>query len=189
LAFQQPFAPVHHGHVHALNLQAVGRFQAKQAAADDHRMLVDLGCVYHGVGVLDIAIADDPFEVGARNRQHEGSGAGGQQQALIFRAGAVLGVDHAVLAVDLVDARIGVKPDVVLGIPFTTVEDDVVYGLLVGQHRRQHDAVVVGVGFIAEHGDIVEVGRDLQQFLHGSHAGHTVADDDEFHFLHAISPL
>ena len=39
LAFQQPGAEVHDGDVHAAQLEAVGRLQAEQAAADDHRVL------------------------------------------------------------------------------------------------------------------------------------------------------
>ena len=47
------------------------------------------------------------------------------------------------------------KVDAVLGIPAARVDDDVVDRLLAGQHRRQHDAVVVGVRLGAEDGDLV----------------------------------
>ena len=51
--------------------------------------------------------------------------------------------------------------------------------LLAGQHRRQQDAVVVAVRLGAEHGDVVEVRRELEQFLDRAHAGHAVADHDQ----------
>jgi hypothetical protein len=41
---------------------------------------------------------------------------------------------------------------------------------------RQQDAVVVGVRLGAEDGDVVQVGRDLQQLFERAHAGHAVAD-------------
>jgi hypothetical protein len=40
LALHQRGHDVHHGHIHAAQHQAVGRFQAQQAAADDHGVLV-----------------------------------------------------------------------------------------------------------------------------------------------------
>jgi hypothetical protein len=42
----------------------------------------------------------------------------------------------------------------------------------------------------AEDGDVVEVGRDLQQLFERAHAGHAVADHHEFHFfLHGAGPF
>ena len=50
---------------------------------------------------------------------------------------------------------------------------------------REQDAVVVRVRLGAEHGDVVQVGRDLQQLFERAHAGHAVADHHQFHLLHA----
>ena len=72
LALEQPRAEVHDGHVHAAQLEAIGGFQPEQAAADDHRVLVQPGGFDHLVGVLDVAVADDAGQVVAGNRQHEG---------------------------------------------------------------------------------------------------------------------
>jgi hypothetical protein len=38
LALHDPLAEVHHGDVHAAQLQAVGRLQPEQAGADHHRV-------------------------------------------------------------------------------------------------------------------------------------------------------
>ena len=69
------------------------------------------------------------------------------------------------------------------------VQHDLVERLLAGQHRRQQDAVVVGVRLGAEHRDVVEIGRDLQQLLERAHAGHAVADHHELHFFHDCPPV
>jgi hypothetical protein len=93
----------------------------------------------------------------------KGSGAGGDQQAVVF--GATTGgfvpssAEHlAAHAVDLRHLAAQMQGDAVLGVPLQRVEDDLVEGLLAGQHRRQQDAVVVGVRLGAEHGDLVQVG-------------------------------
>jgi hypothetical protein len=189
LAFHQPGHQMHHGDIHAAQLEAVGGFQAEQAAADHHRVLVRGGGGDHLVGVLDVAIADHAGQVVAGHGQHEGRGTGGEQQAVVLFLGAIAG-DH--LARDAVDLRhqfADMQADAVVGIPAERIEDDVVDGHLARQHRREQDAVVVGVRLGAEHGDVVEVGRELQQVLHGAHAGHAVADHYQFLLLHCVHPL
>ena len=104
-------------------------------------------------------------------------------------AGGVCGVHHAAHAVHLGDLPAGVQGDVVVGVPVPGVEHDLVQRLLAGQHRRQQDAVVVGVGLGAEDRDVVQVGGDLQQLFERAHAGHAVADHHQFHLLHGVSPL
>ena len=74
------------------------------------------------------------------------------------------------------------------GVPVERVEDDLVDRLLAGEHRREQDAVVVRVRLGAEHGDVVQVGRDLQQLLERAHAGHAVADHHQLHLLHCGRP-
>lgn len=68
LPFEQPGTDMYDGHVHAAQLEAIGRFQAKQTAADDHRVLVHLGGLDHLVGVLDVAVTDDTGQIVAGNR-------------------------------------------------------------------------------------------------------------------------
>jgi hypothetical protein len=94
-------AEVHHGHVHAAQLQAVGRLQAEQAAADHHRVLVLAGGFDHRVGVGDVAVADHAGQVVAGDRQDEGRRAGGQQQAVVVGLGAVARRSPCAHAVDL----------------------------------------------------------------------------------------
>jgi hypothetical protein len=101
LALHQPGHDVHHGDVHAAQHQAVGRFQAQQAAADDDGLLVLGGGLDHRVGVGDVAVGDDALQVLAGHRQDEGVGAGAQQQPVVRLLGAVLGAHHALDAVDL----------------------------------------------------------------------------------------
>jgi hypothetical protein len=90
-------------------------------------------------------------------------------------------------AVDLRHRLAQVQRDAVARIPGQRVEDDLVERLLAGQHRRQQDAVVVGVRLGAEDGDVVEVRRDAQQLLQRAHAGHAVADHHELQLVHGRS--
>ena len=176
---------MHHGDVHAAQLEAVGRFQAEQAAADDHRVLMSLGGVHHRLGVGDVAIADHPGQVLARNRQDEGVGAGGDEQAVVLGLAAVVGDDQALLAVDLDHLAPEQQLDVVFRVPVEIVEHDLLEGLFAGQHRREQDAVVVGVRLGAEHGDVVEIGGELEQLFEGAYTRHAVADHHQLEFLHA----
>ncbi len=101
LALHQPVTDVHHGDVHAPQLEAVGRFQAEQAAADDHRVFVGLGGFHHHLGVGNVAVADYALQVLAGNRQDERIGTGCDEQAVVYRLAAVIGDHPAFDAVDL----------------------------------------------------------------------------------------
>ncbi len=184
LALHQPRHDVHHGHVHAAQHQAVGRFQPQQAAADHHRVLVRLRGLDHGLGVLDVAVGDHPVQLLAWHRQDERQRAGGQQQPVVGGFEAVIGAHHAFDAVDFHHRLAGVQGDAVVGIPVQRIEDDLLDGLLACQHGREQDAVVVGMRLAAEHGDVVEVGRELEQLFERPHPGHAIADENEFGFVH-----
>jgi hypothetical protein len=66
------------------------------------------------------------------------------------------------------------------------VSDEAQHGT--GEHRREQDAVVVGMRFGAEDRDRVVIRRDLQEFLDGTDTGHAVADHHETGFLHFAAP-
>ena len=184
LAFEQPRADMHDGHVHAAQLQAVGSFQAEQAAADDDRVLVQPGGFDHLVGILDVAVADDAGQIVAGNRQHEGGRAGGDEQAVVMLLAAVVGNHLAIDAIDLHHLLAGVQGDLVFLVPLEFVEHDLGYGHFAGQHRRKQDAVVVGMRFGTEDRDVVVIRLDLQEFFNGTDTGHAVADQDETGFAH-----
>src|SRR5213075_810245 len=101
--------------------QAVGRFEAQQAAADDDRVLVRPGGLDHAFGVGDVAVGDHAVQVAAGHRQHEGVGAGAQQQPVVGRLGAVVGAHDAPDAVDLDHLLAGMQGDVVVGVPLPAV--------------------------------------------------------------------
>jgi hypothetical protein len=188
LALHDPLAEVHHGHVHAAQHQPVGRLQAEQAGADHHRVAVLAGGLDHRLGVGDVAVGEHAGQVVAGDGRDEGRRAGGQQQAVVVGLGAVAGEHLAADAVDLHHLAAGVQGDAVVAVPVEIVEHDLGQRHLARQHRRQQDAVVVAVRLGAEHGDVVEVGRELEQLLDRAHAGHAVADQHEFHLLHGVSP-
>ena len=72
------------------------------------------------------------------------------------------------------------QADAVVDVPVVAVEDDVVLVLLAGQHRRQHDPVVVAVRLVAEDGDPeLLAAAALEHLLDEPGAGHAVADDDQ----------
>ena len=188
LALHQPRHEVNDRHRHAAQHQAVGGLEAEQAAADHDRVLVRLRRLDHRVGVGDVAVGDDAVEVLARQRRDERVRAGRDQEPVVRRLGAVVGDGDPAAAMDVDHLLAEVQRDAVLGVPLDRVEDDVGERLLAGQHRREQDAVVVRVRLGAEHGDVVQVGSDLQQLLERAHAGHAVADHHEIHLLHCRRP-
>ena len=188
LTLKQPGAEMHDSNVHAAQLEAVGGFEAEQAAADNDGVLVLLGRVYHRIGIGDVAVTDDAFQVVAGDRQHEGVGAGGQQQAVVRFDRAVFGDDLALDAVDLRNLLAEVQVDLVLAVPVVVVEDDVLHLHLAGQHRRKQDAVVVGVRLGAEDRHVVHIRRDSEEFFEGAHTRHAVADHHQFGFAHVATP-
>jgi hypothetical protein len=188
LALHQPRHHVHHSDVHAALHQAIGRFQAQQAAADDDRFPELLRGLDHRVGVGDVAVGDHALQVLAGHGQDEGVGAGAQQQAVICLLGAIVRAHDALDPVDLHHPLARVQPDAVLLVPLPGVQHDLVQRLLARQHRRQQDAVVVRVRLRTEHADLVQLRLDLQQLLEGAHAGHAVADHHQFHLLHGWTP-
>jgi len=184
LALHQPGGDVHHGHAHPAQHQAVGGFQAQQTATDHHRVFVRGGRVDHHVGVGDVSVGDHALEVLAWHGQDEGGGARGDQQAVVFGLGAIFGGDDAFGAVNAGDGLVQVQRDAVVLVPTDGVENDLINGLLSGQHGRQQDAVVVGMGLSAKHRDVIQIRRDLDQFFQGADAGHAVAHHHQLHLLH-----
>src|SRR5439155_10244263 len=124
LALHEPGHDVHHGDLHAAQHQAVGRFQAQQAAADDDGLLVLLRRLDHGIGVGNVAVGDHALQILARHRQDEGGGAGAHQQAVVGFFGAIVGAHNAFDAVDLNDFFAGVQGDVVVLVPVPAVQHD-----------------------------------------------------------------
>ena len=88
----------------AVALQAAGRLQAEQAAADHHRpaVVVVRGVVDHRPGVVDGAEREDARAAAAPSsvcmpvhRRHEGAAAGGDDQLVVRGDLAVVGEHHA----------------------------------------------------------------------------------------------
>ena len=188
LAVEQPGAQMHHGDLHAAQLQAVGGLQPEQAAADHHRMAAGARRLDHGLGVGDVAVGDDTLEPVAGHRRDEGRRAGRQDQPVVAgadrRAVGPGGDDLAARPVDRGHGRAQMQRDAVPLVPRQRVQHDLVERLLAGQHRAEHDAVVVRMRLGTEHGDVVQIRRDLQQLLEHAHAGHAVADHHELHSGH-----
>ncbi|MNM73029.1 hypothetical protein D3C81_847450 [compost metagenome] len=180
LPLQQPLADMHHGDVHAPQHQAVGGLQAEQAAADHHGVPVGFRGVDHGLGVGDVAVADHALKGVAGNGQDEGRRAGGDQQAIVFGFAAVFGNDPALDPVDLHHLAVEQQLDVVFQVPVQVVEHDFFEGLFARQHRRQQDAVVVGVRFGTEDRDVVQLRAQFEQLFQGPDPGHAVADHHQF---------
>ena len=131
---------------------------------------------------MNIAEGNHAILVLARHRDHEGVGAGGQQQAVVVGAGAIFGNDLLVEAVNPGNGLALVQGDAIVAVPLLVVEHDVIDGLLAGQYRGEHDAVVVAVGFGAEHRDVIHVRCNLQQFFQGAYPCHAVANQYQFLF-------
>ena len=72
LALHEPGHQVHHGDGHAALGEAVGRLEAEEPAAHDDRVPVVRRRGDHGLGVADVAVGKDAFELRAGHGQHEG---------------------------------------------------------------------------------------------------------------------
>ena len=178
-----------HRDIHAAQLQAVGGFETEQAAADDHGVIILRRCGDHAFSVGNVAVSQHARQFHAGDRQQYRVGSGRQQQAVVFGDRAVFGAHYAFDTVDLGDLLAQVQRDVVGVIPVEIVEHDLFQRLFTGEHRRQQDAVVVRMRFSTEHGDVIKVRCNLQQFLQRAHAGHAIADADQPHlavFIHVI---
>src|SRR5690606_29615684 len=178
-----------YGYLHPTRGKTVGRLQAEKSAADDRGMLVARGGRKHLVNVANVPEGHNAFKVVARNGKDERVRARRQQQAVIRDLGAIVRLDHFPAAMNLGHGGIQMQPDTVLAVPVQVVQDDVLDGLFTRQYRRQQDAVVIGVRLGAEHGDLVEIGRQLDQFFDCPDAGHAIADHDKLQFLHHASTM
>ena len=192
LALHQRGHDMHHGDIHAALHQAVGRLQAEQAAADDHRMLVHQGRVDHGLGVGNVAVGQHALQILAGNRQDERVRAGGHHQPVVLGAKGfpqgIAGVHHAARPVHARHRPAGMQRDAVVRVPGPVVQHDFAQRLLACQHRREQDAVVVGMWLGAKHGDLVKLGRNFQQLFERTHAGHAIANHHQSGFFHRHTP-
>jgi hypothetical protein len=128
--------------------------------------------------VFQRAESEDAVLVQSVDPRHPGGAARGEEKGVVRRDAAVTARDGLRIGINVNDANADTQIDMVALIPLDGVQDDVVGGLLAGEHRRQHDAVVVDVRFIAEDSDL-ELWRVLQDLFEAGHPGHAVADDDE----------
>ena len=186
LAIQQPFADMHHGHMHAAQHQAIGCLQPQQSAADDHRVFMGFGGIDHRLGIGNIAVADHTVQGVAGDRQDKGRRAGGNQQTVVLGFGTVFGDNPAPGPVDLHHLAVEQQLDVVVQVPVQIVEHYLLEGLFPGQNGREQDTVVVGVRFGAEDRNLVQLVAQFEQLFQGANPGHAVADHHQFEFFHQV---
>src|SRR6185369_14436333 len=186
LTLHQRVEQMHDGDVHAALHQAVGGFEAEQAAADHDGVLVARRSLNHALDVLNVAKADDAGKVLARQRQHDRVRTGGDQQAVVRHPRAVSGNDFAGTPIDHLDHFALAQRDAVILVPLLRVEHDVVDGLLTSEHGRQQNSVVVAVWFGTEDGDVIEIGRTIQQHFDRADAGHAVADHHQLFLVYFL---
>ena len=91
---------------------------------------------------------------GALEGRHEGFGAGGDEQDVAALDHALPRPDRLGGAVDLHHAGAAVQGDGGVCVPVRRVDQGVIEGLRAAEDPGQHDAVVVSVGFLAEHDDV-----------------------------------
>ena len=176
---------MHHLDLQSPVLQSAGGLQAKQSTADHHGFLLPDRVVDHGGAVVTVAESEHPRRwsaVGQHSvdRGEEGAAAGGDDEPVVTHRRSAIGLDGAGEPVDP-DHRIAdPQVDAVLGVPVGRVEKDPIDVIGAGKYVGQQDAVVVAVGLIAKDGDVKQV-RSVaaQDFLHGAHTGHSVADHDQ----------
>jgi hypothetical protein len=186
LGVHQPRRGVHELDLQAVALQGARGLQAEQAAAHDHGPPAAAGGLEHGAGLVD---GPEPEDAGqqvavlaphALHRRDERVAAGGQHQVVVGGHRAVGAVHLLGRGVDPLGPDAGPQDHAVVGVPVVAVEDDVVLVRLPGQHRREHDPVVVAVRLVAEDGDPeLFATAALEHLLDQAGAGHAVAHDDQ----------
>ena len=100
-------------------------------------------------------------------------------QGVIALALASIGADGLRGAVDGDDRLAPAQVDAVAFVPGVVMDDDVLELLFAGQHRRQHDAVIVDARLGAEDGDVVAAWGSREQLLEQAAGRHAVAENDE----------
>ncbi len=176
---------VHDGDVAALDLQPARRLEAQQATANHDRPGRRPRAANQLARVVERAEREDAVLVEPLDLREPGGAAGGEQQRVVGRDAAVIAGDRLEHGVDVDHADAETKRDAVALVPLERIEDDVVGAALAGEHRRQHDAVVVDVRLVAEDGDL-ELRRVREDLLHARHPGHSVADHHQA--FHRASP-
>jgi hypothetical protein len=160
----------------------------EQAAANHHRMRMPGGRIDHVLRVGNVAVAENAVQLRAGQGGQKRRGASGQQQAVVGGLRAIVGGDDASCAVNRHHLLAQMQGDALRGIPAQRVEDDLVNRLFTRQHRRQQDAVVVGMRLGAKNGDLVQIRRHLEQLLQRADTGHAVAHHHQLHLRHARAP-
>ena len=188
LALHQRVHQVHDGDLAALHLEAAGRFEPEQAAADHHRPGAARRRASSSARVSSSVR-------NAKTPSRSSPAIGGIHAELPVASSSVsygvtlpsAAVDGLLPRIDVGDPHADPQLDAVLAVPLERVQRDLVGRLLAGQHRRQQDAVVVDVGLVAEDRD-VELRRVLQDLFDAGHAGHAVADDDQRSLRRSAGP-
>ena len=183
LALHQHVQQVDNSRRHSALGKAIGGLDPQQAAADHDGFRTGPRRRHHRLDVIEITEGDHALQVAARQGQLDRIGTGGQDQPVVGNLDPA-GAHRAALPIKGFDGRAGVQGDAVVGIPGLVVDHDIREGLLAGQHRREHDPVVVHPRLGPEDGDLVAVRIALQHLLHRPAAGHAVADDNQLFLGH-----
>ena len=151
--------------LHAIGAQPIGGFQPQQAAADNDGAFMCAAGRQHLLHIQHIAEGHHAGQIGARNRQHERVRSGGDQQTVIFGPDATSADYLTRLAINEFDLRAHMQDNAIVRIPVAAIDNDVLKTLFPGQQGRQHDAIVIYIGFSPEHGDVVDTRRGFEQAL------------------------
>ncbi len=187
LAFHQRRHEMHDGDVHVPRPQASRRFEPQQPAADHDRLVPRPRREQHRRDVVEVAIGDYAGKIIAGHRDDERVRAGGDNELIVRHRLAMFRRHRFIGAIDPHDLMPLIEHDAVLDVPAIAMDDDLFIVLLTGQHRREHDPVVIDARLGIEDGDVVGVGCIFEQMFEHASRRHAVTDDDEF-FGHWFCP-
>ena len=139
-------------------IRRLGRFEPQQAAADHRAPLRLRGVVDDPLKIVDRAIDKNARQLDARHRRHERIRAGRQHDVVVVDLDAFVGADNALLAVDRVGPIAEVQLDAVLRVPFLPRQHQL-FGVAMGEERREADAVVGGPRLLAKRDDADSAAR------------------------------
>ena len=179
LPLHQRRRKMHDGHVHAALAQPRRRLETEQAATDDDSTAASRRSEQHRLNVVEIAISEHARQLVAWDGNDDRLRAGRDDELVVGHGEAACRRHGLSRAIDRGDRRTLVERDAVLHIPTIAMDDDLLEGFLAGEHRRQHDAIVVHAWFGIEDRHVEGVGRQIEKLVECTSGRHAVADDDQ----------
>jgi hypothetical protein len=169
---------------HAEVFQRAGGFEAQQAAADDGAAFAATCAGFNRVQIFNGAVNKAVLSFRAFDWRDPRIGARRHHQLVVKYGASRAGVNHFLLAVNGNSAFTDQDFNAMFLVKTFTDQREL-FGGVMGEVRRQVDAVVSDTGFFTEHGNVELSGRRLiKKLFDKAMANHAVTDNSDSDFAH-----